>query len=218
MISGIRNVLFDLDGTLVDSSGTVGAALEYALERVGAGGAGPVPVRSFIGKPLLDILREDFGLDEGLATEAIDHYRGHYDRLGMEGTEIYPGVPETLSTLKASGYRLYLATVKPTPIAERVLQLSGLRSSFDGVAGASMGPERRDKSRVIAHALDRFGLKPNVSLMVGDRRQDIAGARENGLAAIGVAYGFGSREELGAENPARIVERSSEIVSLLSAD
>ncbi|NNK38977.1 MAG: HAD hydrolase-like protein, partial [Xanthomonadales bacterium] len=57
-----------------------------------------------------------------------------------------------------------------------------------------------------------------VSLMVGDRRQDIAGARENGLAAIGVAYGFGSREELGAENPARIVERSSEIVSLLSAD
>ena len=78
-----------------------------------------------------------------------------------------------------------------------------------------MDSRRRDKSSIIAHALRKFDLDPLRSIMIGDRDQDIIGARENGMSAIAVTYGFGSREELDSARPAHLVERSEEIVSLL---
>jgi len=215
VLKHIQNVLFDLDGTLVDSSGTIGASLEYALGRLGAGPLSAVPLHSVIGKPLLDIFQGEFAMNAEQAHEAIDHYREYYDGLGQAGTSIYPDIPEVLAALQSSGYRLYVATVKPTPIAEKVLTDVQLRRYFDGVAGASMGPERRDKTSIIAHALECFELDAGQSVMIGDRRQDIDGARDNGLPAIGVSYGFGSREELESAQPALIAERSSEITALL---
>ena len=218
MLDSIKNLLFDLDGTLVDSSGTISASLEYALDRMGSGPLSGVSVQSLIGRPLLDIFQREFAMDAKQATEAIELYREHYDGLGREGTSVYADVPEVLAALSLAGYRLYVATVKPTSIAEKVLVDFQLRDHFSGVAGASMGPERRDKASIIAHALERYKLDAGHSLMVGDRRQDIDGARENGLPAIGVTYGFGSREELDSARPAGIVERSSEIATLLLAD
>lgn len=214
MLKHIQNVLFDLDGTLVDSSGTIGASLEYALDRLGAGPLSAVPLHSVIGKPLLDIFQSEFAMNAEQAQEAIDLYREYYDGLGQAGTSIYPDIPEVLAALQRSGYRLYIATVKPTSIAEKVLKDVQLIDHFNGVAGASMGPERRDKTSIIAQALERFDLDAGQSVMIGDRRGDIDGARDNGLPAIGVTYGFGSREELESAQPARIVERSSEIATI----
>jgi phosphoglycolate phosphatase len=90
-----------------------------------------------------------------------------------------------------------------------------LREHFDGVAGSSMGHERRDKSSIIAHALNKFELDPACSMMIGDRGQDIAGARDNGLGSIAVSYGFGSMEELRAAGPDHIVGRATEIATIL---
>jgi phosphoglycolate phosphatase len=108
-----------------------------------------------------------------------------------------------------------VATVKPTPIAEKVLTDLDLRSHFDGVAGASMGPERRDKSSIIAWAMESFALQSEHSIMVGDRDQDVHGARANGLRAVGVTYGFGSAEEIAASRPDFIEESSGRIHRLL---
>jgi len=197
----LDTILFDLDGTLVDSRGTISASIAHALERLGvAHGAGPA-IESLIGVPLFDIFTGAYGMPRATALQAIDHYRRHYDRLSPEGSRIYERVPEDLERLRARGLRLYVATVKPTAIARKVLADVGLEAYFDGVAGASMGPERRDKRSIIAHALQRFGLAPGRSLMVGDRDQDVAGARANGLRAVGVTYGFGSREEIIAARP-----------------
>ncbi len=143
----IRNVLFDLDGTLVDSSRTISASIDYALERVGSGAAGRIPAEAVIGLPLLDIFRDSYGMSHQLAKSAIAHYREHYDSLQQAGSVIYEDVVEVLSTLKAGGLSLYVATVKPTEIAEKVLYDLHLAPHFDGVAGASMGPERRDKTQ-----------------------------------------------------------------------
>jgi phosphoglycolate phosphatase len=146
---------------------------------------------------------------------AIDLYREHYDSLNQEGTRVYENIPDVLPRLKKAGYRLFIATVKPTQIAEKVLSDLDLRGWFDGVAGSSMDSERRDKSSIIAHALRKFDLNPLHSMMIGDRDQDITGARDNGMPSIAVTYGFGSRNELISARPDHVVERSEEIVSLL---
>jgi phosphoglycolate phosphatase len=214
-MNGLRNLLFDLDGTLVDSRVTIGASLSHALERMGLSSDIDGQIDSIIGTPLLDIFCNDYGLSQCEAETAIDHYRVHYDRQGQAGTHIYPDIQDVLPELNRAGFRLFVATVKPTRIAEKVLADLQMRSWFDGVAGSSMNHERRDKSSIIAHALKKFDLDPECSMMIGDRGQDISGARDNGLYSLAVSYGFGSMEELQASRPDHIVSCSREISVLL---
>ena len=112
---------------------------------------------------------------------------------------------------------MYIATVKPTSIAKKVLSDLQLRTYFDGVAGSSMNHERRDKADIIAHALNKHELDPLQSMMIGDRAQDITGAQDNGLFAVAVSYGFGTREELDAAGPDHMVDHSLELLDLLNA-
>lgn len=214
-MSEIHNVLFDLDGTLVDSSGAIRASLVHALERLGAEWPDGIAVESVIGMPLLDILGERLGITGDRAELGIRYYREHYDAHAREQSRVYDHVEELLERLTRANFRLFLATVKPTPIAEKVLEEMRLAPWFSGVAGSSMDHSRREKSAIIGHALSAFGLAAEHSMMVGDRLQDIRGARENGLRAVGVTYGFGSREELIEACPDHIVACSSEIGSLL---
>ena len=215
-LNGIRNVLFDLDGTLVDSSRTILDSVDHALRSLGVDPAGGPPVERLIGRPLLDIFTDAFGLPRSQALEAIDRYRAHYEALAQAGTTVYEGVREGLADLTCGGYRLFLATVKPTPIAESVLRDLQLRVHFTGVAGASMGPERRGKDQIIAWALDTYELGARETIMVGDRDQDIEGARANGLASVAVSWGFGSDGELARAAPDYQASRFSELVTILT--
>ena len=211
----LNNVLFDLDGTLVDSSRTILDSVVHALETLGVDPDSVPDVRTLIGMPLFDIFVGQYGMAPDRAQEAIDLYRDYYDRLNQAGTEVYEGVREGLSRLRASGLKLYIATVKPTPIAEKVLEDLGLREHFNGVAGASMGPQRRDKTSIIAHALNTFELDAECTAMVGDRDQDINGARANGLASMAVTYGFGHLDELENARPDHQADGFAEVSSLL---
>lgn len=210
----VDNVLFDLDGTLVDSSRTILDSIDHALTVLEVD-PGATRVEQLIGLPLYDIFRTSYGLPRARALQAIDVYREHYDRLNQAGTRVYEGVHDGLAALRAAGCRLYIATVKPTPIAEKVLRDLDLRLHFAGVAGASMGPERRDKHRIIAWALETFGLRPEASIMVGDRDQDIEGARASGLASMAVRYGFGHVDELSRAAPDLSADRFADVVRLL---
>jgi phosphoglycolate phosphatase len=214
-MTGIDTVLFDLDGTLIDSSGAIRASLTHALERLGAGWPDGMAVESVIGMPLLDILRERFDITGEEAERGIRFYREHYNHHAREASRVYDHVETLLEHLSAAGLGLFVATVKPTAIAEQVLEEMRLSRWFSGVAGSSMDHARREKSAIIGHALEAFGLRSERSVMVGDRRQDIDGARRNGLRSVGVTYGFGSREELLSAGPDLIVDCSSEIAAYL---
>jgi len=214
-MKNVRNLLFDLDGTLVDSSLTIAACIDYALDQQGVRAVRNGSVTSIIGTPLLDVFRGHYDLTDSQAEEAIAHYREHYERLNQAGSRVYSRVSEVLSRLNHAGYRLFIATVKPTAVAEKVLSDLDLRAYFEGVAGASMGHERRDKASIIAYALQKFGLDPLQSLMIGDRDQDVLGARKNGLPCIAVTYGFGTMTELASAQPDYLAGHSEEIISLL---
>jgi phosphoglycolate phosphatase len=211
----INHILFDLDGTLVDSSGAIAAALTHGLQRLGLKYPADCAIESLIGMPLLDILRDRFGIVGEPAERVIRHYREYYDEQARAETRVYDRVAETLGTLCASGIGLYVATVKPSPIATKVLRDMGLQRYFKGVTGSSMDHARRAKASIIRHALQQYGLDASRSLMVGDRAQDIDGARQNGLYAVAVTYGFGSLEELSASGPDHMVDCASEIPALL---
>jgi phosphoglycolate phosphatase len=212
----IHNILFDLDGTLVDSSGAIRASLTYALERMGACFPAERAVGSMIGLPLLEIFREKFGVVGAEADQAIAHYREHYEAQAAAGTRVYEHVRETLALLHDAGLRLFVATVKPAPIAKKVLCDMQLQPFFSGVAGSSMDHARRDKAEIIRHALRAYGLDASHSVMIGDRGQDIDGARKNGVYAVAVTWGFGSAEELSIAGPDHVVGCASEIPALLS--
>lgn len=211
----IHHILFDLDGTLVDSSGAIQAALTHGLQRLGLEYPADCAIESLIGMPLLDILRDRFGIVGEPAERVITHYREYYDQRAQGETRVYERVAETLNTLCAAGIGLFVATVKPSPIAAKVLRDMGLQGYFKGVAGSSMDHARRDKAHIIRHALQQYGLEAGRSLMVGDRAQDIDGARQNGLYAVGVTYGFGSLQELTTASPDHLVDCPSEIPALL---
>jgi phosphoglycolate phosphatase len=217
MAGRIRNILFDLDGTLVDSSRTIGACIDHALGQIGSDASCSQPLASMIGTPLLEIFRDHYGLEMDQVEAAIDHYRVHYDFLEQEGSRVYPDIHDVLAGLRASGLRLFVATVKPAPIAEKVLSDLRLRPFFEGVAGSSMDHRRRTKAGIIAHVLDTWQLDPAASLMVGDRGQDILGARDNGLRSVGVSYGFGSLQELEAAKPDHLVSRPGDIPRIVAA-
>lgn len=211
----IHHILFDLDGTLVDSSGAIRASLDHALRGMGLAFPSDRPVERLIGMPLVDIFRDEFGVSGEPAERAIADYRRHYDAEARFGTRVYEHVAESLDALCRAGCRLAVATIKPAPIASKVLADMGLARYFSGIAGSSMDHTRRDKGDIIRHALQEFGLDPARSAMVGDRAQDIRGAHDNGLYAVAVTWGFGPRAELTAAGPDHLVDCCSELPGLL---
>lgn len=194
---GYSVILFDLDGTLTDSAPGITNAAAYALERLSI----PVPPRpellQFVGPPLTDSFRALYGMDEGETQEAIAAFRAYYNARGVLENSPYPGVHAFLASLKAAGKTLAVATSKPQHLADEVLERYELAQYFTAICGGSLDERRNVKALIVADALSACGATDKRrALMVGDRRHDIEGAKANGLAAMGVLYGYGSRAEL----------------------
>jgi phosphoglycolate phosphatase len=212
-----QSVLFDLDGTLTDAREGIVASLCYALGRMGA----PVPPEAeltrFIGPPLRDafvtLLEEP---DEEAIRTAVEHYREQYVRVGLYENRVYPRIPELLERIGAMGWRAYVATYKPTLFAERVLVHFRLRGHFAGVSGSRLDASHSLKSELIRQLLETERIAPDRAVMVGDRAQDIGAAQDNGLASVGVTYGYGSREELHEAGATWICDDPDAIFGVLS--
>ena len=192
----IKNVLFDLDGTLTDPAEGITNALMHAQRRMGMAVSPREKLFVFIGPPLIETFMSEWCLSRDQSEQALVYYREHFGTKGLFENVPYPGIGDTLSSLKASGLRLFVATSKPEPLSLRILEHFDLLKHFEAVAGSTMDEQRTKKGEVIAYALETYGLDPAETVMVGDRKHDVIGARENGLPCIGVLYGYGSRREL----------------------
>lgn len=194
---GYGVILFDLDGTLTDSAPGIKNAVRYALSRFGMKAPDEAFLLRFIGPPLYAAFREFCGFTRERAEEAVAAFREYYREKGIEENRVYEGVASMLSSLKAAGKRLCVATSKPQGFAERVIRNFGLEGFFDVISGASLDETHTQKAAVILHAMAAVNAEKSDTLMVGDRLFDVLGAHECGIAACGVLYGYGSREELG---------------------
>lgn len=192
-----KYILFDLDGTLTDSSEGITKSVIYALNSFGIFVDDPKSLYSFIGPPLLDSFQRYYGFDEEKAREAVEKYREYYEVTGIFENRVYEGIPELLGQLCGEEKTLLVATSKPKQMAERVLKHFELDHLLADIEGPDRKGLKEKKEDVIRHLLDKHGIQdPNQAVMVGDRKYDVEGAAKFGIPCIGVLYGFGSRREL----------------------
>jgi phosphoglycolate phosphatase len=206
-IGQARHIFFDLDGTLTDSRDGILRCIKHALAAVGRTPPGDGVLERTIGLPLRGVLADLVGdAGNGLADVALAAYRERYRAVGMLENRLYDGVRDCLESLRGNGRSLYVVTAKVGQFAEQILEHFGIRPCFVAVYGPDLHGEAKRKGRLIAQALAGEALDPRDVVMVGDRAEDIEGARMNGLPAIAVAWGYGARDELVAAGPDLLVE------------
>lgn len=210
----MKTVLFDLDGTLTDSGEGIINCAQMTLERFGL----PVPsreeMRVFVGPPLADSFIAH-GVPADQAEEAIAIFRSRYLPIGKFENHPYPGIRELLEALNAQGHRLYVATSKPEATAIEVLEHFDLAKYFDRICGASFDQSRTSKSDVIAFLLQNERVAGN-AVMVGDTAFDVTGASAHRIPTIGVAWGYGTVEDMVKAGAAAIAETPEMLLALLN--
>lgn len=210
-------VLFDLDGTLIDSGIGVTSSVAYALEKMGITPPSRNELFKFIGPPLFQSFSEFYGFDENETDKAIEYFREYYKEKGVYECVMYDGIIELLKSLKSKGYKLALATSKAENFAKEIVKFKGFLPYLDYVAAASADEKSRaTKDAVMEYALELCCEKDKSKIiMVGDRHFDINGAKKHSLDSIGVTYGYGDEKELKEAGATYIVNTANEIDELL---
>lgn len=211
-----RYLLFDLDGTLTDPMLGITRSVQYALHRFGIEVDDLRTLCRFIGPPLKESFRDFYGMDDEQATRAVALTREYFAPRGIFENRLYEGIPELLTELQAAGCMLAMATSKPEPFARQIAEHFHLADRFALIGGATMDGTRTAKRDVVRYVLGALDVEdPTAAVMIGDRRYDIEGAAAEGIASIGVLWGYGSREELAAAGAGQIVGTIPELRALL---
>jgi phosphoglycolate phosphatase len=215
-MSGFRTILFDLDGTLTDPRKGILNSFDHALKRMHITEKNRKEMISLIGPPLQHSFRYRYHLQGDAVDLAVAYYREYFGEKGLYENTMYHGIPELLSGLKHAGKKILLASTKADIYADRILTHFKIHDYFDYLSCAAFNGSRIDKGEIIAHALDGAGIvDKHQAVMVGDRKFDINGAKQNGIASIAVYYGFGTKEELKSVQPDYRVSSVAELSRLL---
>ena len=213
-MGGGMDILVDLDGTLVDPKPGLIGSVQYALSKLGR----PVPPADellwLIGPPFRVSFPKLLGTCD-LTEEAIAHYRESYFNGGMYDAIVYAGMGEALDELAAAGCRLIVATSKPHHYARPILEHFDLARRFAAIHGPELDGTNDHKSDLIAHIIAREGVRPEAAIMIGDRQFDVTAAARNGIPAIGVTWGYGSRAELQAAGAAALCDAPADLASTI---
>jgi phosphoglycolate phosphatase len=190
-------VIFDLDGTLVDSRPGILAGIRFMLAKLGHELPADADLDWMIGPPIeqaMARLLAPFG-DDRVAL-AVATYREHYSTIGLYDVEPYEGIPALLDELSAEGRTLLVGTSKLAPFARRVLDHLGFMPRFAAIHGAEPDGRFRQKADLLRHVVAEHRLDPSRTVMVGDREHDVLAARACGLDVVGVTFGYGNADEL----------------------
>ena len=211
-----QTIFFDLDGTLTESAPGITRSVAYALKKWGIEVEDLRTLEPFVGPPLAESFARYFDFTPEQCRDGIRYYREYYVNKGLFENSVYPGIEDMLRELKNAGKRLIVATSKPEEMAVRILEHFQLTDCFERIAGASMDEKRVEKADVLRYVIEDLGqVDLTKAVMVGDRENDVRGARENGLPCIGVLYGYGSREELTEAGAAKIADTVEELKKML---
>ena len=209
-------ILFDVDGTLIDSAPGILHTLEEVFRKMGVDTTG-VDLRRYLGPPLRRSFGEHF-TDPAKIEQATELYRTSYHEKGSHEGEPYPGAAVMLRRLKQAGFVLCTATSKPTEVVTPILEEKGLAGFFDFIGGASMDESRDTKTDVVRYVLAQPCVQGKRVLMVGDRNDDMRGAADCHLDAAAVLYGYGSREELAPFAPVFFADSCEDLADRLLAN
>ena len=204
-------ILFDLDGTLLDTSPGIFNSVRFAERRMHLKNIPDERLREFVGPPPKKMYMDVYGLDEASALQAARYHREYGRTKAIYEAEPYPDMVQTLQQLKSNGFKLGVATLKSQEIAEEVLRLNGMLDLFMCVVGMD-----KDETRKKVDTIHMAQLYTNTkkAVLVGDSFYDYEGAIATGIDFIGVLYGFGFKE---CETyPFATIKSPSDLISLLT--
>jgi phosphoglycolate phosphatase len=217
-MSSLKAIIFDLDGTLVDSARDLRDAVNVLLAEEGLRQIDLDEVKSMIGDGAAKLVERAVaatGGDLSRLPALIARFLQIYEANASRHTEAYPGVVETLSALRELGLPLAVVTNKPYAATIDILEALGLRAYFDAVVGGDTLPERKPHPAPILAALRHLGVTPEAALMVGDNYHDVQAARAAGVRAFAVTYGYSHKRhaELGADH---LIDTMSELLPVVA--
>jgi phosphoglycolate phosphatase len=208
--------LFDLDGTLTDPFEGITGCIRYALSELGHSPPPREELRWCIGPPLRSSFAKLVGIDDPTHLDmCLAKYRERFSTIGLYENRLIDGMVDVLNSLQGDSRHLWVATSKPSVYARRIIEHFGLAPHFRSVHGSELDGTRTNKVELIAHLLRTEGISPSDAVMIGDREHDVIGAKANGVHAIGVLWGYGSREELVASAVDEICETPTDLQHLL---
>ena len=208
-------VLFDLDGTLTDPGVGIVNGIVYALNKFGIEVEDRTKLYEFIGPPIKDSFMDYYGMSEEDALTCVKYYREYYGDTGLFENKVYEDISYVLEELKNKGVTLVVATSKPTLFSEKILEKFDLMKYFDFVSGSSMDGNNAEKAVIISNALAKLSFTTDEMIMVGDRKFDVIGAKNNNMKSIGVLYGYGNREEFEAAGADFICGEPKELLDII---
>ncbi|MDD4689496.1 MAG: HAD hydrolase-like protein [Eubacteriales bacterium] len=210
-----NTIIFDLDGTLSQSAEGITKSVQYMLEKFGIIETDLKKLECFIGPPITNSLKDLYGFDDEKAWQGVMYYRERFEKKGIYENSPYEGIEEMLKCLKESGKKLAIATSKPQPQTDVIINRYGFNKYLDLVVGPDPDSKSTTKSDVVRMVINRLGCDKETTVMVGDKHHDIVGAKDNNIKSIGVLYGYGSRQELEEYGADTIVATVEELTDLL---
>jgi len=214
-----RLVMFDLDGTLMDSVPDLAAAVDKMLMLLGREPAGIERVRDWVGNGSRVLVRRALagqldhdGVADELADEALALFMQAYSG-GHELTAVYPGVRECLDWLREREVRLAIITNKPAQFIEPLLEEKGLAGYFQWLVGGDTLPQQKPDPAALFWVMDKAGVAPGESLFVGDSRNDVRAAKAATVRCVALTYGYNHGEPIADEQPALVLDDLRELVA-----
>ena len=210
----ITCLLFDFDGTLFDTVEGITKSVQYAVNKLGLNPE-LESLRCFAGPPLVDMFMEHFGFDRDTAVQATADFRERYKPIGLYECRVFPGIPEMLARLRDAGYQLGVATSKPQVLAGELLEREGMLSLFDVLVGSSPDRNNDSKADVLRRAMEALDVSASETVLIGDTKYDVLGAKQCGVPCIGVGWGYAAEGELEAAGADFIVPDIPALEALL---
>src|SRR5579884_157478 len=208
-----RAVLFDLDGTLVDSYAALADAVNYALSQHGLDELTMDEIRGYVGEGLERLLDRAFQGD--VPSSATDAFENRYDEVCCEQSRVLADVEATLSALSRLNVAMAVCTNKPTAFSRKILEFLGLASFFRAIVGPDLAGARKPQAQHVLHTLEATNCTPEEALFVGDMPIDVEAAHNSGIAAAVVATGSSTSNALRAARPDHYLDRLADLVEIV---
>ena len=215
-MNNFKYILFDLDGTLIDSGTGIINSIKYALTKYGIKEDNIDKLRSFVGPPLKAQFQNCYKVSEKECNELVKLFREYYVPKGIWQNTLYTGIRELLEALKQEHKQIMMATSKPETFAKEIAKQHHIENYFDFIGGSLMDEKRTTKAEVLQYVLNSNKIK-NIDevVMIGDTKYDIIGAKQFNMTTIGVTYGYGSKRELKEVGADYIVNSPADLLTIL---
>jgi phosphoglycolate phosphatase len=209
-----RAVLFDLDGTLVDSYTALSEAVNFARRQHGLHELSAARIKDFVGDGLDKLLQRAFD-SEHVPRGVRDAFETRYDEICCTESKVLADVEATLAELAAAGVLMAVCTNKPTSFSKKILDFLQLAAYFRAIVGPDLAGARKPEARHVLHTLAATSCAPDEALFVGDMPIDVHAARNSGLDVAVVATGSSTWEALRAAAPDHYLERFSDLLKIV---